>query len=85
MAILNVQACGHAQKILYNLRTQPIQFTDHQKAVKQVAHSWNQCFYIWRYQIFYNTSPAHISENVQNKMCNLQIRLAQFTDLMKKN
>ena len=84
MAIVNVQACGHAQIILHNLRTQPIHFTDQQKAVKQVAHSWNQCFYIWWYQIFYNTSSAHIFENVQNNMCNLQIRLVQFTDHMKK-
>ena len=39
MAIVNVQACGHAQIILHNLRTQPIHFTDQQKAVKQEAHS----------------------------------------------
>ena len=31
-----------------------------------------------------NTNTVHISENVENKVCNLQIRLAKFTRLMEK-
>ena len=31
-----------------------------------------------------SASTVHVSENVQIKICILQIRLAQFTDHMKK-
>ena len=34
--------------------------------------------------IVYYLSTVHISQNVQNKIQNLQIRLEQFTDLTKK-
>ena len=34
--------------------------------------------------IVYCLSTVHISQNVQNKIQNLQIRLEQFTDLTKK-
>ena len=40
--------------------------------------------YIRQYGISCNISTVHISENVQNKICNLQIRLEQFTDETKK-
>ena len=37
----NAQACGHAQNMSHNLRTQLLQFTDQHKVAKQVANSWN--------------------------------------------
>ena len=40
------------------------------------------CMYM-TVKIFSNTSTVHISENVQNKIYNLQIRLEHFADEKK--
>ena len=37
-----------------------------------------------QYKISCNVSTVHISENVQSKIYNLQIRFEQFTDQKKK-
>ena len=37
-----------------------------------------------QYKISCNVSTVHISENIQSKIYNLQIRLEQFTDRKKK-
>ena len=49
-----------------------------------MANSWNQFFYIRKYQISWNIITVHISENVQNKVYHLETRREQFTDQTQK-
>lgn len=63
-----------------NLKTHFMQFVDQQKVIqKRLTVEINVCIYDSTI-LSYKTSTVHISE----KMCNLQIRLAQFTDYMRK-
>ena len=40
-------------------------------------------FYIRQYEIYWNVSVVHISESLQNKIYNLQIRLEQYSNKKK--
>ena len=54
---------------------------------QKVARKWPAVeipFSIKEYEISCNIITDHISENVQNKICNFKIRTEQFTDQTKK-
>ena len=53
----NAQACGHAQNMMHNLRTQLIKFTDQQKVAKQVALTVELMFLYTKYQTSYKHCP----------------------------
>ena len=46
---------------------------------------WNWFFYVTLPNIEYYLSTDHISQNIQNDIHNLQVRLEQFTDQTKKS
>ena len=62
-----------------------VQFINQQNVVKNGKHlKYVHIFYIIRqYEIYCNVRVVHISENLQNNIYNLQIRLEQYSDKKK--
>ena len=71
------------QTMLQTCLKQLIQFINQQKVAKKWPTFEIYIFYIRQDKISCNVSIVYISENIQNKIYNLQIRLEQFTDLKK--